>query len=180
MHAQEHSKNFRNLILYSGFTLIRVLHRSIIKGVSSLAFITNNHAAQSIWFNFNQKLTPCTNNTRNCNSPTRYKIMRRALTPGWKTCITPCPGFDSSILRHSGIWGAEDEAVLNNVQKGKKKSKNEKIPLFNSLNSYKKHSNAWKEAWESSFMIRFRSEVKKLSLINSVFNFLFIMPYFYA
>ncbi len=24
-----------------------------------------------------------------------------------------CPGFDPSILRHSGIWGAADEAVLN-------------------------------------------------------------------
>ncbi len=32
-------------------------------------------------------------------------------------------GFDHSILRHSGIWGAADEAVLNNVHK-KKKSKN--------------------------------------------------------
>ncbi len=27
------------------------------------------------------------------------------------------PGFDLSILRHSGIWGPTDEAVLNNVQK---------------------------------------------------------------
>ena len=27
------------------------------------------------------------------------------------------PGFDPSILRHSRIWGAADEAVLNNVQK---------------------------------------------------------------
>ena len=26
-----------------------------------------------------------------------------------------CPGFDPSILRHSGIWGAADEAVLNIV-----------------------------------------------------------------
>ncbi len=26
-----------------------------------------------------------------------------------------CPGFDPSILRHSGIWGAADEAVLNKV-----------------------------------------------------------------
>ncbi len=28
-----------------------------------------------------------------------------------------CPGFDPSILRHSGIWGAADEAVLNIVRK---------------------------------------------------------------
>ncbi len=32
-----------------------------------------------------------------------------------------CPGFDPSILRHSGIWGAADEAVLNIVPKQKKK-----------------------------------------------------------
>ncbi len=37
-----------------------------------------------------------------------------------------CPGSDPSILRHRGIWGAADEAVLNNVHK-KKKSK--QIPL---------------------------------------------------
>ncbi len=33
------------------------------------------------------------------------------------------PGFDPSILRHSGIWGASDETVLNKVRK-----KSEKIP----------------------------------------------------
>jgi hypothetical protein len=31
------------------------------------------------------------------------------------------PGCDPSILRHSGIWGAADEAVLNTVQKMKNK-----------------------------------------------------------
>ncbi len=30
------------------------------------------------------------------------------------------PGFDPSILRHSGICGAADEAVLSNVYKNKK------------------------------------------------------------
>ncbi len=39
--------------------------------------------------------------------------------------------FDPSILRHSEIWGAADEAVLNNVHK-KKKSK--KIPLLYIIN----------------------------------------------
>ncbi len=29
-------------------------------------------------------------------------------------------GFDPSILWHSGIWGAADEAVLNNVHKNNK------------------------------------------------------------
>ncbi len=38
-----------------------------------------------------------------------------------------CPGFDPSILRHSGIWGAADEIVLNIVHK---KRKNPKYPPF--------------------------------------------------
>ncbi len=40
------------------------------------------------------------------------------------TCNSP--GFDPSILRNSGIWGAEDGAVLNNV----KRKKPQKIPLL--------------------------------------------------
>ncbi len=32
-------------------------------------------------------------------------------------------GFDPSILRHSGIWGAADDAVLNIVDKKKKNPK---------------------------------------------------------
>ncbi len=36
------------------------------------------------------------------------------------------PGFDPSIRRHSGIWGAADEAVLNTVM-----NKREKIPQKN-------------------------------------------------
>ncbi len=38
-------------------------------------------------------------------------------------CMTRCngPGFDPSIRRHSGIWGAADEAVLNIVRKKKLK-----------------------------------------------------------
>ncbi len=28
-----------------------------------------------------------------------------------------CPGFNPSILRHSGIWGAADETLLNTVHK---------------------------------------------------------------
>jgi hypothetical protein len=34
------------------------------------------------------------------------------------------PGFDPGILRHSGIWGAADEAVLNTVHRSKKNAKN--------------------------------------------------------
>ncbi len=36
-------------------------------------------------------------------------------------CSRNCLGFDPSILRHSGIWGAADEAVLNIVHKKTKK-----------------------------------------------------------
>ncbi len=37
------------------------------------------------------------------------------------------PGFDPSILRHRGIWGAADEAMLNTVHRRKKFKK---ITLF--------------------------------------------------
>ncbi len=40
------------------------------------------------------------------------------------------PGFDPSILRHSGIWGAADEAVLNNVHKKKKVKKSPLKKLY--------------------------------------------------
>ncbi len=39
----------------------------------------------------------------------------------WRQCRNS-PGFDPSILRHSGIWGAADEAVLNCVHEKKKKN----------------------------------------------------------
>ncbi len=37
------------------------------------------------------------------------------------------PGFDPSILRHSGIWGAADEAVLKSVQRRTKNKKNRPV-----------------------------------------------------
>jgi hypothetical protein len=37
------------------------------------------------------------------------------------------PGFDPSILKHSGIWGAADEAVLNIVRKKIKKYKKKNV-----------------------------------------------------
>ncbi len=37
--------------------------------------------------------------------------------PGYHCQSRNSPGFNPSILRHSGIWGAADEAVLNNVHK---------------------------------------------------------------
>ncbi len=57
--------------------------------------------------------------------------MRSSLVVRASDCqFTSCngPGFDPSIRRHSGIWGATDEAVLNIVL-----NKREKIPqkIFN-------------------------------------------------
>ncbi len=51
--------------------------------------------------------------------------MRSSLVVRASDCqCTSCngPGFDPSIRRHSGIWGAADEAVLNNVRTKRKKS----------------------------------------------------------
>ncbi len=55
--------------------------------------------------------------------------MRSSLVVRASDCqCTSCngPGFDPSIRRHSGIWGAADEAVLNIVL-----NKREKIPPKN-------------------------------------------------
>ncbi len=51
--------------------------------------------------------------------------MRSSLVVRASDCQCTCcngPGFDPSIRRHSGIWGAADEAVLNIVRTKKKKS----------------------------------------------------------
>jgi hypothetical protein len=51
------------------------------------------------------------------------KRMRSSLVVRVSDCqCTSCngPGFDPSIRRHSGIWGAADEAVLNIVRKNRK------------------------------------------------------------
>jgi hypothetical protein len=51
--------------------------------------------------------------------------MRSSLVVRASDCqCTSCngPGFDPSIRRHSGIWGAADEAVLNIVWTKRKKS----------------------------------------------------------
>jgi hypothetical protein len=54
--------------------------------------------------------------------------------PGCQCQSCHSPGFGPSILRHTGISGAADEAVLNNVHKKEKKSqkfpKNPKKSLF--------------------------------------------------
>jgi hypothetical protein len=53
--------------------------------------------------------------------------MRSSLVVRASDCqCTSCnsPGFDPSIRRHSGIWGAADEAVLNIVRKKIKSLKN--------------------------------------------------------
>ncbi len=56
--------------------------------------------------------------------------MRSSLVVRASDCqCTSCngPGFDPSIRRHSGIWGAADEAVLNNVLNKKRKKSPKKI-----------------------------------------------------
>ncbi len=60
--------------------------------------------------------------------------MRSSLVIRASDCQCPScngPGFDPSIRRHSGIWGAADEAMLNKVRKKYKKSP---PPKKNSLN----------------------------------------------
>ncbi len=59
-----------------------------------------------------------------CSVLTRFE-MRSSLVVRASDCqCTSCngPGFDPSIRRHSGIWGAADEAMLNIVRKKEKKS----------------------------------------------------------
>ncbi len=47
---------------------------------------------------------------------------RRVVRAHDSQCLSHnCPGFDASILRHSGIRGAADDAVLNIVHKKKSK-----------------------------------------------------------
>ncbi len=62
--------------------------------------------------------------------------MRSSLVVRASDCqCTSCngPGFDPSIRRHSGIWGAADETVLNIVWKNRKNpSKKYKKKLFRS------------------------------------------------
>ncbi len=49
---------------------------------------------------------------------------------------SPTPGFDPSFLRHSGIWGAADEAVLKTVHKKILKNPPFKSFLLNSFQTY--------------------------------------------
>ncbi len=68
------------------------------------------------------------------------KQMRSSLVVRASDCqCTSCngPGFDPSIRRHSGIWGAADEAVLNIVRK-KKKKKKKKQKAQNPFNTLQK------------------------------------------
>jgi hypothetical protein len=45
------------------------------------------------------------------------RSIRVVRTSDWKCYSRKSPGLDPSILRHSGILGTADEAVLNNVHK---------------------------------------------------------------
>jgi hypothetical protein len=62
--------------------------------------------------------------------------MRSSLVVRASDCqCTSCngPGFDPSIRRHRGIWGAADEAVLNIVRKKEKKSPKKIFKKKNSM-----------------------------------------------
>ncbi len=66
--------------------------------------------------------------------------MRSILVVRASDCqCTSCygPGFDPSIRRHSGIWGAADEAVLNIVRTKRKKSPKKILKKKN-----------WQKMWE--------------------------------
>ncbi len=52
------------------------------------------------------------------------RLSRVVRASGFQCQSRTSSGFDPSILRHSGIWGAADEAVLNNVRPLKEKAKN--------------------------------------------------------
>ncbi len=68
----------------------------------------------------------------------RSSLVVRASDCQCTKCCCNGPGFDPSIRRHSGIWGAADEAVLNTVRTKRKKSpknikKKKKFEHHNSL-----------------------------------------------
>ncbi len=63
----------------------------------------------------------------------RFSLVVRASDCQCTSCNGP--GFDPSIRRHSGIWGAADEAVLNIVRKNKKISPKK---YLKKISSYRK------------------------------------------
>jgi hypothetical protein len=78
-------------------------------------------------------LTPSLQINQILKSRSSLERMRSSLVVRASDCqCNSCngPGFDPSIRRHSGIWGAADDAVLNKVRKKYKKSPTKK----NSLN----------------------------------------------
>jgi hypothetical protein len=50
---------------------------------------------------------------KKCNQ-SFYKVVQSA---DWHCNTAPRPGFSPSILRHRGIWGVADKAVLNKIRK---------------------------------------------------------------
>jgi hypothetical protein len=66
-------------------------------------------------------------------------VMRSSLVVRASDCqCTSCngPGFDPSIRRHSGIWGAADEAVLNIVWTKRKKIPPKKCYVYCPSNTF--------------------------------------------
>ena len=63
------------------------------------------------------------------NRRIRSSLVNRASDCQCTSCNSP--GFDPSIRRHSGIWGAADEGVLNIVRKKQKIPPSKKNPQTN-------------------------------------------------
>ncbi len=78
--------------------------------------------------------------------------MRSSLVVRVSDCqCTSCngPGFDSSIRRHSGIWGAADETVLNIVWMKRKKIPPKNIKKKNSKPVLGPYSNKLENSWDT-------------------------------
>jgi hypothetical protein len=68
-----------------------------------------------------------------------------------------CPGLDPSFLRHSGIWGAADEVVLNIVHKKRKNPNNPPIfILWFAFKTLSKKAVMPKDGFRSIFVINMR------------------------
>ncbi len=64
------------------------------------------------------------------------------------------PGFDPSILRHSGIWGAADEAVLNTLHR--KNIKNPLVFLFHHFIKVYRHGFSFSLVTFPTYPVAFR------------------------
>ncbi len=96
--------------------------------------------------------------------------MRSSLVVRASDCqCTSCngPGFDPSIRRHSGIWGAADEAVLNIVRTERKKSPKKILKKKRWLKGTQDWESFWLRFWNLRYF--FVCYVKILRFDNKNF-----------